>query len=45
MALVKLGFHTLQDVLRASSDLLDILKKLADGDSTLKRYCGHDGSQ
>jgi hypothetical protein len=35
--LVKLGFHTLQDVLQAGSDqLLDILKKLADGDSTLK---------
>jgi len=46
MELVKLGFHMLQDVLQASRDqLLDILKKLADGDSTLKRYCGHDGSQ
>jgi hypothetical protein len=44
--LVKLGFHTLQDVLQAGSDqLLDILKKLADGDSALKRYRGHDGSQ
>jgi hypothetical protein len=39
MELVKLGFRTLQDVLQAGSDqLLDILKKLADGDSTLKRY-------
>jgi helicase len=46
MELVRLGFHTLQDVLQAGSDqLLDILKKLADGDSTLKRYRGHDGSQ
>jgi hypothetical protein len=42
----KLGFRALQDVLQAGSDqLLDILKKLADGDSTLKRYRGHHGSQ
>jgi len=48
MELVKLGFHMLQDVLQASRDqLLDILKKLADGDSTLKSIAvmtGHNSS-